>query len=211
MDIPEEIIYEILEYTGTLPKYGRTSTIFKRAEELGRKNNMERMDKEYPLWREMSIGDDLKYEMLYSIPIFHLNRAALNKKWDDFLDIVHYHGVNIVPAALGILHLFKRFDISDKIINLYGWNPIIDASSLEKYTWWTNRYRYPILYNMWRKNYVDKAHYLIEWVNISNNPTSVIGYVTSGMIEYAKINHKFSNMRDLIRLYSIHNQSWFPI
>lgn len=148
--------------------------------------------------------------MLYSIPIFHLNRTAIEDKWDDFYDIVHYHGVNIVPAALGILHLFKRFDISGKIINLYGWDHIIDASSLEKYTWWNNRYRYPILYLMWRYNYEHKENYLIEWLDISSNPTSIIGYVTQDMMEFAKTRHNLNNMRDLIRLYSIDNVGWFP-
>ena len=128
------------------------------------------MDKIYPMWREKSVVDtDYKYDLnnrilqmklrnreslrlekLLSIPIYHLNNAALDDDWDSFLMIVSYHGYRIVPAALLMCHCFKRFDLSKRLIERYSFEKLIplvhEIDNDDIYIWTGGIYRYPLLY-----------------------------------------------------------------
>ena len=198
--LSEDELYSILRYTGIVPRYRRVNKIFTSASQQAYSSKIikEYMDKEYPLWdREVEIFDgDIPREtimyLVYDIALFHMNRAMLRDEWNIFLIILDHYGIDIVPQALFMTHMANRFDISDMIIKKYSLNSLIDLISQPEYP--RERYKYPILYNLFRLNHPQKTSLAEEWTKDIRSVDGIVGFIHPDMAKLPGLNEKLEHL-----------------
>lgn len=130
----QDLLRNILSYTGRLPRYAAVSRLFYDISEALIPEQIEYMNRHYPLWNVTGqMIEEIWYqyleeweepgEVVYNIALYHLQRAAINSDWDVFRTIVEYQYqngyVDIPMHAMYIAHLNNNRDLALQLYRRY--------------------------------------------------------------------------------------------
>ena len=111
MDLPDELIDYMLDYSTTLPRHGSISFSFNRVSMERYKNLLIYMDNLYQ-----------EYNQDPTVAMYQMNRAALNKDWDVVFEIIHSYQssnrIGVLLYALELYHNNHKYDDADRVFTL---------------------------------------------------------------------------------------------